>query len=75
MESEKKVYNQFLNLNQAQKDFIYTRFSQYRLAKTIGVSVNAINDMFLGKRRTRIETYEKVAAALGITLAELFAIK
>jgi len=31
--------------------------------------------MFLGKRRTRIDTYEKVAEALGVSLAELFAIK
>lgn len=75
MEQEKKVYNPHLNLNQAQKDFITSKFSQYRLAKTIGVSVNAINDMFLGKRRTSIETYEKVANALGVSLAELFAIK
>lgn len=75
MEQEKKIHNPFLNLNQAQKDFILSKFSQYRLAKTIGVSVNAINDMFLGKRRTRIDTYEKVAEALGVSLAELFAIK
>lgn len=75
MEVRKPSANPFLNLNQAQKEFILNRFSQYRLAKTIGVSMNTINVMFLGKRRTSIDIYEKVAAALGVTLSELLAIK
>lgn len=75
MQAVKTDYNQYLNLNQAQKDLILSRFSQYRLAKNLGVSLNTINVMFLGKRRTSIEIYEKVAGALGMTLSDFLAVK
>lgn len=75
MEVKKLSANPYLNLNKAQKEFILNKFSQYRLAKTIGVSLNTINVMFLGKRRTSIVIYEKIAAALGVSLSELLAIK
>lgn len=75
MEVKKPSANPYLNLNKAQKEFILNKFSQYRLAKTIGVSLNTINVMFLGKRRTSIVIYEKIAAALGVSLSELLAIK
>lgn len=67
--------NPDLNLNKAQKDFILSKFTRYKLAKLTGVSMNTISLMFLGKRRTSIQIYEKIANAVGLTLAELLAIK
>ena len=75
MTEKPKEYNPYLNLNQAQKDLILSKFSQYRLAKNIGVSMNTVNLMFLGKRRTSIGVYEKVAAQVGMTLADFLNVR
>lgn len=70
-----KKLNPNLNLNDAQKAFITSRMTKYRLAKVAEIDHNTVTTLFSGGKKASIETFEKVAKALGMDIGQFLSIK
>lgn len=64
-----------LNLNEAQKQFITSKMTKYRLAKLADLNHNTVTNLFNGGKKASIETYEKVAKALNLDIGQFLSIK
>jgi hypothetical protein len=67
--------NPNLNLNDAQKEYITSRMTKYRLAKVADLDHNTVTTLFSGGKKASIETVEKVSKALGLDIGQFLSIK
>ena len=70
-----KKLNPNLNLNDAQKAYITSRMTKYRLAKVAELDHNTVTTLFSGGKKASIETVEKVSKAVGLDIGQFLSIK
>lgn len=70
-----KKLNPNLNLNDAQKEYITSLMTKYRLAKVAELDHNTVTTLFSGGKKASIETVEKVSKAVGLDIGQFLSIK